>query len=268
MDVSRRNLLGAATTLGLATRLTSPAWAQSARSSLSLAPRAVVVDGKPTWLTIGSIDYFRFPAEEWRSVLLRAKRGGLNTVMTYIAWNFHERAPGVFGFDGDADLGKFIDTAADLGMYVYPRVGPFICDEFEGGGYPSWLITQPEIEPRTSHPATLKLLARWFDQLIPIIAKRQVTRGGPVVLVQQENEYFYVGRPHIKDYQSTLVRFLRDRGIDVPITDCNGVDPDTRVPGSLATLNNGGAAPIAALKKLHPDLPAIVTELYTDYGQI
>ena len=267
MDVSRRNVLGAATALGLATQVAGAGWARMP-ARLSLGPRSVVIDGKPTWLTIGSIDYFRIPAAEWRATLLRAKRGGLNTVMTYIAWNFHEREPGVFTFDGDADLGKFIDTAADLGMYVYPRVGPFICDEFEGGGYPTWLITQAEVELRTSHPATLALLSRWFDQLIPILAKRQVTKGGPVVLVQQENEYFYVGRPHIKDYQSTLVRYLRERGIDVPITDCNGVEPDTRVPGSLATLNNGGAAPIIALKKLHPDQPAIVTELYTDYSQM
>ena len=261
-------MLGGAAALGLSGKMVMPAWAAPTSHALALAPRAVVIDGKPTWLTIGSIDYFRITAEEWRATLLRAKRGGLNTVMTYVAWCFHERTPGVFTMDGDADLGRFLDIAAELGMYAYVRVGPFICDEFEGGGYPSWLITQPEIELRTSHAPTLKLLARWFDQLVPVIAQRQVTRGGPVVLVQQENEYFYVGRPNIKDYQATLVRYLRERGIEVPITDCNGVGPDTRVAGSMPTLNSGGAAPVIALKKFQPDKPAIVTELYTDYGQM
>ena len=269
LTTTRRAVLaGSATLAALAVGVREPGYAASAPRSFALMPRAVVIDGKPVWLTIGSIDYFRVPAEECRATLLRAKRGGLNTVMTYVAWCFHERQPGVFTMDGDADLGRFLDIAAELGMYAYVRVGPFICDEFEGGGYPSWLITQPEIELRTSHAPTLKLLARWFDRLVPVIARRQVTRGGPVVLVQQENEYFYVGRPHIQDYQTTLVRMLRERGIEVPITDCNGVAPETRVPGSMPTLNSGGAAPIKALKAFQPDKPAIVSELYTDYAQM
>ncbi len=268
---SRRALIaGAAGVAGVAglggAGVTPLAWAKAGGSqTLSLRPSAFVIDGKPVFLTFGSVDYFRCPRELWRDRLLRAKRAGVNAIAFYVAWNFHEREDGVFTFEGDADLGAFIDTCQALGLYAFPRVGPFICAEWEGGGHPAWLTTKPGIELRTQNEATLFYVRRWFGALMGVLAPRQVTRGGPIVMVQQENEYFFVGRERVRDYQASLVLFLREFGIEVPISDCNGARAETRIPGSMATLNGGGSENIRTLRKLQPDKPAVISELYTDY---
>ena len=170
MRPTRRAVLGGAAALGVAPHL--PALAEPRARGLTLAPRAFVIDGQPRWLTLGQIDYFRIPHQEWRATLLKAKRGGISAVSTYVAWNVHEPRPGQFDFTGDADLGRFLDTAHDLGLYVFPRVGPFICAEWEFGGHPAWLIAEPDIELRAEHAPTLALVRRWFVQLIPVIAAR------------------------------------------------------------------------------------------------
>lgn len=88
----------------------------------------------------GAIHYFRVVPEYWRDRLLKLKACGLNTVETYVAWNVHEPQPGMFNFSGLADLEKFIQTAAELGLYVIVRPGPYICSEWDLGGLPAWLL--------------------------------------------------------------------------------------------------------------------------------
>jgi beta-galactosidase len=139
--------------------------------------------------------YARIPHELWRDRILRAKRAGMNCIATYVHWNFHERQEGVFDFHGDADIERYIDLCQELGVYFFARVGPFVSGEWEAGGYPGWLLGKPGTEVRTANNATRLYVRRWFEQLIPRIARRQVTRGGPVILVQLENEYPYVNRP-------------------------------------------------------------------------
>ena len=268
MTVSRRDLLRTTALTSLSAGVASllPRWAASAAPhSLQLRPRAVLVDGRAVFVVCGTIDYFRLPAEDWRPQLLRAKRGGLNTVAFCVAWNFHEREEGVFSFAGDTDLGRFLDICHELGLYAFPRFGPFICDEWEYGGYPAWLLSKPDIELRTDHAPTMVYVRRWLEQLCAVVAPRQVTRGGPVVFVQQENEYYYVGRPRVREYQAGLIRIMREAGIEVPITDCNGDRGETRLADSMMTQNSGGAASVLRVRKVQPDKPVFITELYTDY---
>jgi hypothetical protein len=219
-----------------------------------------MVQGKPVFLVSGSIDYFRCPPELWRDRLLKAKRAGLNCIASCIAWNFHESEEGQFNFSGDRDLGRFIDICGELGLYFFARFGPFICDEWEGGGHPAWLIGK-DAHFRAMHEPTLRYLRRWVDHLMPILVGRQITRGGPVILVQQENEYYFSNRPDGRDYQTTLVRWMRESGIEVTITDCNGYD--ARVPGSHQTLNAFDTG--ERYRQDRPDLPVLVSEHYTDY---
>jgi len=262
LDITRRNLLLSAAAPAL---LRS---GQPGAQNIELRPRAFVVGGKPVFLVCGSIDYFRCPHELWRDTLLRAKRGGLNAISFCIAWNFHEMREGVFDSTGDRDLGRFVDLCGELSLYAFPRFGPFICDEWEAGGYPAWLMTKPSIELRTMNETALPYVRRWMEKLMPVIVPRQATRGGPVLLIQQENEYYFVGRPGVREYQDFLIRSMRELGIEVPITDCNGANPMTRRPGSLLTLNGGGAGSVKTLRKTQPGKPALITELYTDYMNV
>jgi len=214
-----------------------------------------MVQGKSVFLVSGSIDYFRCPPGLWRDRLLKAKRAGLNCIASCIAWNFHESEEGRFSFSGDRDLGRFIDICGDLGLFFFARFGPFICDEWEGGGHPAWLIGR-DAHFRAMHEPTLRYLRRWVDHLIPILVRRQVTRGGPVIMVQQENEYYFSNRPDGRDYQATLVRWMRESGVEVTITDCNGYD--ARVPGSLQTLNGFDTG--ERFRQDRPELPVLVSE--------
>lgn len=222
-----------------------------------------LVRGKPVFLVSGSIDYFRCPPELWRDRLLKAKRGGLNCIASCIMWNFHELEEGRFTFSGEHDLGRFVDLCGELGLYFYARVGPFVCDEWDGGGHPAWLIAKDNIQFRAQHEPTLKYVRRWFEHLIPILAKRQVTRGGPVILVQQENEYHYANRPDGRAYQATLVRWMRELGIEITISDCNL--SDARIEGSLQTINGFNMDRARQLQRERPGLPVMLSELYTGY---
>ena len=111
--------------------------------------------------------------------------------MTYVAWNQHEPEQGRYCFTGRADIARFLRTCADFDMLAYVRVGPFICDEFEMGGHPAWLLARPGLDLRAHASATEALVERWLSRLCAEIAPLQVTHGGPVAFVQVENEYYY-----------------------------------------------------------------------------
>ena len=223
-----------------------------------------VINGKPEFIISGAIHYQRCPHELWRDRMLRAKRAGVNCIETYIAWNFHEAQEGRFDFEGDRNISLFIDTCQELGMYCFLRVGPFVCGEWDAGGYPGWLIAKPGVEFRTMNTVALPYIRRWFEQLIPEIAKRQVTKGGPVILVQAENEWLYCNRPGGMEYLQFLIQTLRDLGIEVPITDCNHY---VVVPNSLKTIGFS-EQDVKDSRERFPNVPPLVYELYPDWGEI
>jgi beta-galactosidase len=129
------------------------------------------------------------PRELWRDRLLQLKRAGFNTVQTYVFWNYNETQRGKFNFTTDAhDLGAFLQTAQDVGLYATVRVGPHVCAEWDSGGYPVWLRNIPDLKVRTDNPAFLDALDAFWDKSIPIVAAHQINRGGNVILVQLENE--------------------------------------------------------------------------------
>jgi hypothetical protein len=263
MKLRRREFLAslaASPLLGVA--WPAPALAQS-QSPLALAADEFIIAGRRRFLVGGSIDYFRCPSQLWRDRLLKAKRAGLNAVATYVAWNFHEREEGIFDFSGDCDLPRFLDLCHELGLFAFVRPGPFICDEWDAGGYPAWLAAKSDVQLRTNHAPTMALIRRWFEQLIPKVADRQVTRGGPVILVQQENEYLFPGRPGAREYQDFLIRTMRELGIEVPITDCNGFNAGIRRPDSMQTVNNWSTSTAQNLRKRQAGKPVVVSEFYT-----
>ncbi|GIX69961.1 beta-galactosidase [Caerostris darwini] len=151
-------------------------------------------DGKPFRYMSGSIHYFRVPSVFWYDRLYKMKMAGLNAIQTYVEWNHHEPEPGVYNFDGDYNLPKFLKTADDLGLVVILRTGPFIDAERDMGGLPYWLMrNNSNIKLRSYDPTYIKYVDRWYKVLLPIIEPFLYNNGGPIITLQIENEYGSIG---------------------------------------------------------------------------
>ncbi|POX48277.1 beta-galactosidase [Streptomyces sp. Ru71] len=204
--------------------------------------------GRPHRVLAGSLHYFRVHPKQWADRLDRLAALGLNTVDTYVPWNFHERVPGEVRFDGRRDVARFLRLAQERGLDAIVRPGPYICAEWDNGGLPAWLTGLPGMRPRTSHPPYLEAVARWFDQVVPRIAELQAGRGGPVVAVQIENEYGSYGDDH------GYVRWVRDalveRGVEELLYTADGptalMQDGGSVPGELAAATFGSRPEQAA----------------------
>ena len=131
----------------------------------------IYVNGEKLQIISGSIHYFRVVPEYWRDRLEKLKAMGCNTVETYVAWNVHEPYEGEFHFEGEYDLCRFMELAQELGLYVILRPSPYICAEWEFGGFPAWLLTKPGIRLRCNNKVYLDCVERYYDTF----ARRWVT---------------------------------------------------------------------------------------------
>ncbi len=163
--------------------------AAAARPAIDFDDRGFVIHGKRTFLVSAGIEYARVPHELWRDRLMRLKRAGFNCIEIYTFWNFHEPREGVFDFSGDHDLEAFLRLAGKMGLYAIVRVGPYYCAEWDNGGYPLWLRFKPGLRVREDNVEFEKYADRYFDRLLPIVCGQQINHGGPVILVQLENEH-------------------------------------------------------------------------------
>ncbi|MET4224273.1 glycoside hydrolase family 35 protein [Oerskovia enterophila] len=240
-----------------ADRASSPVGGQTLRadgafpSTLRADGATLVRDGVPHRMLSGSVHYFRVHPDLWEDRLLRLRAMGLNTVDTYVPWNWHEAARGTFDFTGWRDVERFVRLAGDLGLDVVVRPGPYICAEWDNGGLPAWLTATPGIRLRCSDETYLAAVAAWFDELLPRIAALQANRGGPVVAVQVENEYGSFGDDHA--YMAWVHDALVERGIDELLFTADGptdlmLDGGS-LPGVLAAATFG-SRPGQALDKL------------------
>ena len=182
-----------------------------------------LMDGKPFRLLSGAMHYFRIPKEYWYDRLLKLKECGLNTVETYVAWNLHEKKEGEFCFTGMADLGAFLDTAAELGLYAIVRPGPFICAEWEAGGLPAWLLNVPGLRIRRDNEPFLEKVEHFFEKLFAVLVPRLCTKGGNVLMLQVENEYGSFGNDKV--YLQKLETMFRRLGADCLLFRADGPSP-------------------------------------------
>jgi len=226
--------------------------------------RSFLVDGERIWLVSGSVHYFRTPAALWRDRLLKAKRAGLNCVSTYVAWNLHEPAEGQWDFTGDRDILEFVRAADEFGLYVILRPGPHIGAEWDFGGLPSWLTGKTGIAYRTNNAAFLHYFDKYFSNVLPRLADQQVTRGGNIILIQGENEYYFTTMPDSQSYLEFVDQLIRRAGFEIPIINCNSPDAP-RVVDSAACVNlsDNPAGPLKAKHLRQPNSPKLVTELRT-----
>ena len=226
------------------------------------------VDGKPVYLNSGEFHYFRVPKPDWHRRMELFKEAGGNCLATYIPWLIHEPSEGTFVFDtgnGVTDLEAFLHLAADAGLYVVARPGPYQYSELIYGGLPEWLFDRyPEVQARTPegkpfglpsasylHPVFLEKVAAWFDAVCPILARQTLSRGGPVAFTQLDNElmgvHLWFGGP---DYNRESM------GIGVP----GGRYPrflETRYE-NIARLNAAYETDYAAFDEVSPVPPADV----------
>jgi beta-galactosidase len=168
------------------------------------------LDGKPFRVISGEMHYPRIPRAYWRDRLRMARAMGLNTITTYVFWNQHEPRPGKYDFDGNNDVAEFIREAQQEGLYVILRPGPYVCAEWEWGGYPSWLLKDRDIVVRSSDPKFMVPATRWLQRLGKELAPLQIGNGGPIILTQVENEYGSYGSDHA--YMEQIRQALVDAG--------------------------------------------------------
>jgi len=204
-----------------------------------------LLDGKPFQIIAGEMHYARIPREYWRHRLRMARAMGLNTVATYVFWNYHEPRQGEFDFTSERrDLAAFIRTAAEEGLWVIIRPGPYACAEWEFGGYPWWLLRDPNLVVRGMDPEFLGAAEKYLARLGREVAPLQVTRGGPVIMVQVENEYGSFGSD--RAFMEKMRDYTVAAGFDVPLFTADGPTQcrDGHLPGVLPAIN-GDVNPVS-----------------------
>jgi len=181
--------------------------------------KCFTINGKDTLIMSGAFHYPRCPKALWRDRLQKFKVAGFNTIETYVFWNYHEPQEGKLDL---SEFEEFVKLVHDMGFMMIARPGPYICAEWERGGFPSWVAAK-RFPLRTTHPASLQTSQHWYSAVLPIIQKNQVTVGGPIVMVQVENEYdFSVPMPDDakRAYVSALAQMVWNAGINVPVITC------------------------------------------------
>jgi beta-galactosidase len=230
-----------------------------------LGEKDFLLDGKPFRIMAGEIHYQRIPREYWADRLMKVKAAGLNTVGTYVFWNALEPEPGHWDFSGGNDLAAFIRTAQRLGLWVIVRPGPYACAEWDFGGLPAWLLRTPNIKVRCSDPRYLAACEAYVLKIGEVVRDLQVHRGGPVLMVQVENEYGSYGND--RDYLFALMGFWAKAGIEVPLYTADGATPDMleagSLPGAAIGLDPGTSEKdFAEAARLRRGVPVFCSELY------
>lgn len=216
-----------------------------------------VYDGKPIQIHSGEMHYARIPHQYWRHRLQMLKAMGLNAVATYVFWNAHEPQPGQWDFEGDNNLAEYIKIAGEEGLMVILRPGPYVCAEWEFGGYPWWLQNVEGMEIRRDNPQFLKYTEIYINRLFKEVGHLQITKGGPIIMVQAENEFgsYVAQRKDIsleehRVYNAKIVAQLKTAGSEVPFFTSDGswLFEGGSTPGALPTAN--GESNITNLKKV------------------
>ena len=174
-----------------------------------------LLDGEPFRILSGALHYFRVHPDHWADRIEKARLMGLNTIETYVPWNAHSPRPGVFDTDGILDLPRFLRLVGEAGLHAIVRPGPFICAEWDNGGLPPWLFREPGVGIRRHEPRFLDEVEKYLHQVLTLVRPHQVDLGGPVLLVQVENEYGAYGDD--RDYLQAVADMIRGAGIDVPL---------------------------------------------------
>lgn len=231
---TRRDFLAAAAGLGLSGLVPAGA-ALAADARFTIKGDQFTLDGAPLHIMAGEMHYPRIPRELWRDRLRKLKALGLNTLCTYIFWNAHEPRPGAYDFSGNLDLAAWIKTAQEEGLWVMLRPGPYICGEWDGGGYPAWFLNDPAISPRSLDPRYMAPSGAWLKRVGQEVAHLEIDKGGPILMTQVENEYGSYGND--LSYMRAVRDQVRAAGFDGTLYTVDGAAVIEN--GALPELFNG-----------------------------
>ena len=211
--------------------------AQKITHSFALSDSSFMLDGKPFQMISGEIHYPRVPREAWRARMKMAKAMGLNTIGTYVFWNLHEPQKGKFDFSGNNNVAEFVKIAKEEGLWVILRPSPYVCAEWEFGGYPYWLQNEKGLIVRSKEEKYLKEYETYIKEIGKQLAPLQVNHGGNILMVQIENEYGSYGND--KEYLAINQRLFKEAGFDGLLYTCDPTDAiaDGHLPGLLPAIN-------------------------------
>ncbi|MBP5377563.1 MAG: beta-galactosidase [Bacteroidaceae bacterium] len=246
------------------------AFSLHAQNTFEAGDGAFMLNGQPFIVKAAEVHYPRIPRPYWEHRIQMCKALGMNTVCIYIFWNIHEQKEGVFDFSGNNDVAEFCRIAQKNGMYVIVRPGPYVCAEWEMGGLPWWLLKKKDIRLREQDPYFMERVKIFEQKVGEQLAPLTIQNGGPIIMVQVENEYGSYGED--KPYVSAIRDIVREAGFDkVALFQCdwssnfekNGLDD------LVWTMNFGTGANIddqfKRLRQLRPKSPLMCSEFWSGW---
>lgn len=250
--------------------LALPVAAQNKPGTFTAGEGTFLLNGEPFVVKAAELHYPRIPREYWDHRIKMCKALGMNTICLYVFWNIHEQQEGVFDFSGNNDVAAFCRLAQKNGMYIIVRPGPYVCAEWEMGGLPWWLLKKADIRLREQDDYFMERVRIFEAKVGEQLADLTIQKGGPIIMVQVENEYGSYGED--KPYVTAVRDIVRESGFDeVTLFQCdwssnfekNGLDD------LVWTMNFGTGANIdeqfRRLGELRPTSPKMCSEFWSGW---
>lgn len=231
-------------------------------------------DGKPFQYISGTLHYFQIPHDLWRDRMERSRALGINAIQTYVMWSKHEPKKGQYNFKLESNLTEYLEIAKNLSLSVILRIGPYIDAEQDFGGLPYWLLKYPNISLRAFEKQYINEVAVWFSVLLPKIRPMLYSNGGPIIMVQIENEYGSYGcdKNYTMYLQAIVMKYLQDQvvffttdGYGLTNIEC-GQLADTLTTIDFGVLNESSVtAAFNNLRRYMPNGPKVNSEFYVGW---
>ena len=237
-----------------------------------------LLNGNPFIVKAAEVHYPRIPQAYWDHRIKMCKALGMNTLCIYVFWNIHEQAEGQFDFTGNNDVAAFCRLAQKNGMYVIVRPGPYVCAEWEMGGLPWWLLKKKDIRLREQDPYFMERVRIFEEKVAEQLAPLTIQNGGPIIMVEVENEYGSYGedKAYVGEIRDVLKANWYKKNADGKLVgpalfQCDWSSNFTKngLDDLVWTMNFGTGANIdnqfRRLGELRPDAPKMCSEFWSGW---